>query len=117
MFIEKNATILFQGDSITDCGRDRETGTLGNGYPKYIAGLFNSMYPELNVKFINKGISGNRVADLQERWTEDCINLKPDVLSILIGINDTWRKYDSNDETSAEKYYNGYKDILTRVKL
>lgn len=117
MIIEKNATVLFQGDSITDAGRDREAGTLGNGYPRYIAGLFNSMYPELNVKFVNKGISGNRVVDLQNRWTEDCINIKPDVLSILIGVNDTWRKYDSNDETSAEKYYNGFKDILTRVRL
>ena len=117
MIIQKDAKVLFQGDSITDCGRDREQGTLGNGYANYTAALFNSLYPELNVTFINKGISGNRTADLCQRWTEDCINLKPDVLSILIGINDTWRRYDSNSPTTAEQYYENYKEILTRTKL
>ena len=117
MIIQKDAKVLFQGDSITDCGRDREQGTLGNGYANYTAALFNSLYPELNVTFINNGISGNRTADLCQRWTEDCINLKPDVLSILIGINDTWRRYDSNSPTTAEQYYENYKEILTRTKL
>jgi len=116
MYIKPNATILFQGDSITDVGRSRETDDLGSGYPNYVAALFNSAYPELNVKFINKGISGNRVIDLKNRWTEDCIALAPDVVSILIGVNDTWRRYDSNDETSAEAYYEDYKTILSRVK-
>lgn len=117
MIINKDATVLFQGDSITDCGRDRENDTLGNGYPHFIASLFNSMYPELGVKFINRGISGNRTADLVERWTDDCINLKPDVVSILIGVNDTWRRYDSNDITTADEYYNNFKEVLKRTRL
>ncbi|MDR0406194.1 MAG: SGNH/GDSL hydrolase family protein [Clostridiales bacterium] len=114
--IEKGARVLFQGDSITDCGRDREKDTLGGGYPYFAAALFQSMYPELEATFINRGISGNRTADLVKRWDEDCLALKPDVLSILIGINDTWRGYDSNDPTSADDYYANYKEILTRTR-
>jgi lysophospholipase L1-like esterase len=113
--IKKNATILFQGDSITACGRC-ESNTIGNGYPRYISALFKAQYPELNVKFINRAISGNRANDLVNRWTEDCINIKPDILSILVGINDTWRRYDSNNPTTAEEFYNNYKNLLTRVK-
>lgn len=116
MMISKGATVLFQGDSITDCGRDREKDTLGNGYANFIAAMVSSKYPELGIKFINRGISGNRAKNLCERWQNDCLDLKPDVLSILIGINDTWRKYDNNDPTSAEEYYNNYKGILSKTR-
>ncbi|WP_269542714.1 SGNH/GDSL hydrolase family protein [Cerasicoccus fimbriatus] len=110
-------TILFQGDSITDCGRDRtNVNCYGHGYVRIVASLLASRYPEANLKFINKGISGNRVKDLAARWDEDCIDLKPDWLSILIGVNDCWRAFDQNDPTSAEQYEEGYRGILDRVK-
>ncbi len=115
MKIKKNATILFQGDSVTDCQRS-ENNLLGLGYPRLISALFKAQYPELNVKFLNRGVSGNRSIDLVNRWTEDCIEIRPDVLSILVGINDTWRRYDSNSPTTAEEFYHNYKKLLTRVR-
>ena len=112
-----NQTILFQGDSITDAGRSRDNDSnLGSGYANMIAAWLGAKRPHDNLKFINRGISGNRVIDLKNRWTNDCINLKPDWVSIYIGINDTWRRYDSNDPTSAESYANTYREILQRVK-
>ena len=117
VLIQDNAVVLFQGDSITDCGRVRDNENhLGGGYANMTAAQFSALYPEKNVRFINKGISGNRVKDLQARWQEDCINLKPDWVSILIGINDCWRRYDRNDPTSTEQYETGLRDILQQVK-
>jgi len=114
--IKNNSIVLFQGDSITDAGRSRTNDNdLGHGYPFIIASLFSAKYPEKNVKFINRGISGNRVKDLKARWKEDCLDIKPDWVSILIGINDCWRRYDRNDPTSVEDFENGYRDILTRT--
>lgn len=114
--IGNGATVLFQGDSITDAGRNRESFyDLGRGYALMTAALFSSKYPEKQVKFINRGISGNRVKDLQARWDDDCIALKPDVVSIYIGINDTWRRYDRNDPTPVEQFEAGYRDLLNRT--
>ncbi|MBM7581743.1 lysophospholipase L1-like esterase [Caldicoprobacter guelmensis] len=114
--IEDGAVVLFQGDSITDCGRSRsDDGDLGNGYASMIAAWFNAVYPEKRVRFINRGISGNRVRDLVERWQRDCIDLNPSWVSILIGINDCWRRYDSNDPTPVEVFAAGYRRILTEV--
>ena len=115
--IQKDDVVLFIGDSVTDCGRSREDDTeLGHGYAMMAASWFSAMYPEKNVTFLNRGISGNRVVNLQERWREDCVDLKPDVVSILIGINDCWRRYDQNNPTSAEKYEEGYRDLLNQIK-
>ena len=115
--IEDNAVVLFQGDSITDAGRSRENDeALGSGYPAQTAAWFSAMYPEKNVRFLNRGVGGNRVKDLCARWTADCIALKPDIVSIMIGINDTWRRYDGNDPTSSSDYEKGYREILTRTK-
>ena len=117
MKLKENMTILFQGDSITDAGRSYENdGELGCGYPYLVANLLNVAFPELKLKIFNKGISGNRVVDLTERWQKDCLDIKPDILSILIGVNDTWRRYDSNMITTADDYYNGYRKLLTDVK-
>lgn len=117
MLIKDNSVVLFQGDSITDCGRNRAVSSdLGGGYPSLIAAMFSALYPEMNIKFINRGISGNRVKDLVNRWDEDCIKLNPTVVSILIGINDTWRRYDQNDPTSVEAFEKSYRDILTRTR-
>lgn len=117
VLIKDNSVVLFQGDSVTDCGRKKNIETdLGSGYPMMIASWFTSLYPEKKVKFLNRGISGNRVKDLKARWQEDCLDLKPDWVSILIGINDTWRRYDRNDATSAEKYASDYRFILSSIK-
>ncbi|MFD0868834.1 SGNH/GDSL hydrolase family protein [Paenibacillus residui] len=120
MLISQNEVVLFQGDSITDTSRNRDNpNDLGKGYAMMAAGLFNSMFPEMGITFLNRGISGNRVKDLQGRWQEDCLDLKPTLVSIYIGINNTWRKFDRNDPTSAEDFEAGLRDLLvqTRDKL
>lgn len=115
--IQAGQTVLLQGDSITDAGRSRDhDGELGRGYAGATAAWFGMLHPELRVRFLNRGISGNRVRDLQARWQADCIDLKPDWVSILIGINDTWRRYDRNDPTSTEAYAEGYRDLLERTR-
>ena len=102
--------LLFIGDSVTDCGRREDPEGLGFGYVRVIAGAL----PDAEV--INRGISGNRVPDLAARWQADLLDLAPDVLTILIGINDTWRRYDSNDPTSTEAYETGYRALLETVR-
>jgi lysophospholipase L1-like esterase len=115
--IEDQATVLFQGDSITDAGRGRtDPNALGNGYAMIAAAWFSAKYPEKRVKFLNRGVSGNRAKDLEERWQADCLDLKPTWVSIMIGINDTWRRFDSNDPTSTEAYEKSYRTILTAVR-
>lgn len=115
--LEENFTVLFIGDSITDCGRDRSNPELlGGGYAHMLAGRLGMDYAEFDLRFLNLGISGNRVKDLKARWEEDCIDHKPDILSILIGINDTWRKYDSNDPTPAESYKEDFRFILEEAR-
>ena len=88
----ENARILFQGDSITDGNRGRNEDPnhiLGHGYCFIIAAKFGAQYPERKLTFLNRGISGNKVTDLAARWQKDTLDLKPDVLSIMIGINDS----------------------------
>ena len=115
--LKKNETILFMGDSITDCEREYENiSSMGFGYPIIIASILGAKYPELNLNFINKGISGNRSKDLVERWDEDVIKFNPDILTIFVGINDTWRKYDHDDETTVEEYERNYRIMLDKTK-
>ncbi|MCX7918966.1 MAG: SGNH/GDSL hydrolase family protein [bacterium] len=112
----KDITVLFQGDSITDAGRNRnESDSLGFGYVLFAASWFHASHPEKPVRFLNRGISGNRIKDLQARWKQDCLDLTPDIVSILIGINDTWRRYDQNDPTTAEQFEVKYRDILNQT--
>ena len=115
--IEDEATVLFQGDSITDTGWNRQDpNSLGCGYAMMIGSWFSARYPEKKVTFLNRGISGNRAKDLEARWQTDCLDLKPTWVSIMIGINDTWRRYDSNDPTSTEAYEKSYRNILALAK-
>ena len=117
MLIERNATVLFQGDSITDAGRSRENDAdLGRGYAAMAAAWFSALYPGHQVRFLNRGISGNRAKDLRARWQSDCLDLAPTWVSILIGINDTWRRYDSNDPTSTEAYEASYRAVLEQTR-
>lgn len=108
--------ILFQGDSITDCGRVREGGTdLGGGYPRLVASTLG--FDNVNeYEFINRGISGNRIVDLYARIKSDIINLKPDYMSILIGVNDTWHEIGAQNGVSTEKYEKIFDMLLTEVK-
>ncbi|GHT78998.1 lipase [Spirochaetia bacterium] len=114
---EKTAGILFQGDSVTDCDRIREDGgNLGTGYPEKAARIYDALFPDNGIRFLNRGVSGNRVTDLLERYEEDFAALKPDLVSVLIGINDTWRRYDSNDPTAAADFEEHYFLLLHNLK-
>ena len=102
--MENKKVILFQGDSITDVGRDKEKNShMGHGYPAMVTAALNADVP-YTYECLNRGISGNRVVDLYARIRRDMINLKPDYLSILIGINDVWHEYTAQNGVSAEKY-------------
>ena len=104
-----NSIILFQGDSITDCGRDRvDPDSLGNGYVNLIMETISDRYSQSNLKFINRGISGDKIRDLQLRWDMECIDLKPDMLSILVGVNDTLI-------TPVELFEEEYRMLLKRT--
>jgi len=103
-------TILFQGDSITDCGRDRDdVNSLGSGYVSRIKAQYYAKNPHCNTTFLNKGIGGNKTGDLFNRWDEDCINLKPDLLTVFVGINDTSRS-DADENSDFVKFYTGFLD-------
>ncbi len=117
MTLRDGDLILFQGDSITDAGRDRnDPAGLGTGYPAVVAARLAAERPTCDVRVLNRGISGNRARDLEARWEEDCIRLRPTVVSLLIGINDTWRRFDSNDPTTADEYERSYRHILERTR-
>ena len=109
--------ILFQGDSITDAGRERRNfHDMGNGYPKYASQLIRAAHPETDFEFINLGISGNRTGQLFDRLYPDAIELRPDVISILIGINDIWHRYTGNITTTDAQISANYRAILERIK-
>ncbi len=114
-------TVLFQGDSITDARRDREapdgdSSRFGYGYVALVAGklLARNIGKEFNC--INRGISGNRVVDLYARWKIDALNLKPDLLSILVGVNDTWHEFSRQNGVEVERYEKIYRMLLEWTK-
>lgn len=119
-----HSKVLFQGDSITDWGRIGglltdmipNGGELGQGYVSRVVQVYRLLFPQNEVTFINRGISGNRVIDLLSRYEEDFEQIEPDYLSVMIGINDTWRRYDSGDPTSAEEFETNYRLLLERFK-
>lgn len=114
--------ILFQGDSITDCGRDRDSkdantaGALGNGYPLFAAAASLAARPERQLKFFNRGISGNKVPDLMQRWRGDALDIQPDILSILIGVNDFWHKLDHGYSGTVADYEEQYLTLLDQTR-
>jgi lysophospholipase L1-like esterase len=106
----KNSSILFQGDSITDGNRGRSLDPnhiLGHGYAFIIAAKYGAAFPALNLTFLNRGVSGNTVADLAKRWQSDALDLKPDILSILIGVNDNSR------DVPLDQFEEVYDKLLT----
>ena len=110
--------VLFQGDSITDWGRDyRNYHNMGNGYAKYAAEMVKAAHPDVDFEFINFGIGGNRTDQLFDRFYNDAIIFQPDVISILVGINDILHKYEKeNITTTREQTAANYRAILERVK-
>ncbi len=120
--IKSGATILFQGDSITDAGRKRDVvkpnsdAGLGRGYAWLAAAQLLLDRPEAKLKILNRGNSGNKVYQLAERWQADCIDLKPDVLSILIGVNDFAHMLNGTFKTTPEKYESEYRALIKQTK-
>lgn len=109
--------ILFQGDSITDAGRNREDyHNLGYGYPFYAAENIKKDFPDTEFEFIDLGISGNQTKDLLVRLESDFIDIQPDIISILIGINDVWHHAEDRSWIPDEVFESNYRKILTAIK-
>lgn len=121
--LSQGATVLFQGDSITDAGRKREITEpniregLGYGYAFLASAHLRIEGPLLGLKCLNRGISGHKVPQLAARWQADCLDLKPDVLSILIGVNDIWHTLsDAGYKGTVETYRTDYDSLLQRTR-
>ena len=114
--------VLFQGDSITDAGRNRQSkepndiGGLGRGYAMLIASRLLADNADRGLKIYNRGISGNKVPDLDRRWQQDCLDLRPQLLSVLIGVNDIWHKLNGAYEGTVEDYEQQLLALLTRTR-
>ena len=110
--------ILFQGDSVTDAGRDRsDPHDMGNGYPRYASAMIQDSFPDTEFEFIDLGISGNRTEHLVERLEADFIEVRPDIVSIMIGVNDVWHHYAFECiETTDEQFEKNYRAVLDAIK-
>ncbi len=120
MIFEKNSKLIFIGDSITDCRRKQPVGeggaeALGFGYASFAAALINCTYPENNYRIVNMGVDGNRVIELKERWKRDVLDLQPDYLSIMIGVNDIWRQFHHPQMKELHVYIDEYKRTLEEL--
>jgi len=122
MQLNDQDTLLFIGDSITDCGRARplgERGGLGDGYVNLANSLLATCHPDTRVRVLNTGISGNRVIDLEARWRDDVLARQPDWLSIMIGINDVWRQFDNVTDTNVvdiTRFEKVYRQLLSTTR-
>ena len=118
MKIQPNSKLLMIGDSITDCGRARpiaeatQWDALGNGYVSVVNACLTATMPQARIRVVNMGTSGNTVSDLAARWTSDVLDLKPDWLSIMIGINDVWRQFDTRLQTETHITVDEYAQTL-----
>lgn len=110
--------IVFIGDSITESGKFEDREQLGNGYVRLIHDYLRTTFPAGDLEIVNKGISGNRVHDLAARWQTDVIDMKPDVLSISIGINDVWRQlnHSTMEQIYPDEFLKIYDDLLKYVR-
>ena len=108
-------TILFQGDSVTDAGRDKEyPDDLGKGYPNLVAARLGLDRPG-EYRFVNRGVNGNRIVDIYARIKRDILNVHPDFLSILVGVNDAWHEFDCADGVDCEKFRKIYRMLLEEI--
>ena len=114
--------VLFQGDSITDAGRDRQVNEpnlargLGSGYPLLITAAALAARPDRALRFYNRGVSGDKVPDLASRWATDTLALQPDVLSILVGVNDFWHKLSKGYSGTVQQYEDQYVALLDETR-
>jgi len=102
--------IVFIGDSITDAGRRDDPDHLGHGYVRLVSEALAARGDTRPI--VNTGISGNRAVDLQARWESDALAHDPELLSVYVGVNDTWRRYDNGDPTSTESFEQTYRSLL-----
>lgn len=125
MLLENGDRIVFAGDSVTDMGSANPVGeglfeSLGNGYVREIENLLTAWYPELNIRVTNSGISGNTSRDLAARFDRDVVDLKPDWVSICIGINDVWRQFDvpaiSEAAVMPQEYESNMEEMILKIK-
>nr|VFJ60893.1 MAG: Lysophospholipase L1 [Candidatus Kentron sp. DK] len=122
MKLKNGQSILFTGDSITDCERAYPVGAdtgLGEGYVAFVDSLLAARYPERYIRVFNTGINGNTIIDLGERWHRDVLRLAPDWLSVMIGINDVWRQFDSfydPNPLTIDKYQDAYRRLLSEIR-
>lgn len=120
--LNKGDVILFQGDSITDAGREKtkqlanSAGSFGSGYAFLSASSILNEFASKELLIYNRGISGNKVFQLADRWQKDCFELKPGLLSILIGVNDFWHTLDGKYDGTVVKYENDFRQLLTLTK-
>lgn len=120
--IEQEGVIVFQGDSITDAGRSKDDQranvphSLGSGYVGLVAAQLLGENPAGELEIHNRGISGHKVFQLAERWQEDAIELEPDILSILIGVNDFWHTLSHDYDGTVEIYERDYRVLLDRTR-
>jgi lysophospholipase L1-like esterase len=120
--ISKDDVILFQGDSITDSGRKKDktnanqASALGSGYAMIAASALLYEYADKNLKIYNKGVSGNKVYQLADRWDNDTLNLKPNVLSILVGVNDFWHTLVNGYKGTIKTYSDDFRALIDRTK-
>ncbi|MFC2947757.1 SGNH/GDSL hydrolase family protein [Virgibacillus sediminis] len=110
--------VVFIGDSITDAGRRTDPDQIGTGYVQLVHDYLLTSYPDKDWEILNRGVGGDRIIDLRERWQEDVLDLKPDVLSISIGINDVWRQLDEPniEHVTPEQFEQIYGELLGKVK-
>ena len=123
-------TILFQGDSITDCGRKRNDSSnifvklyhavkkstpMGNGYPALVADALTKSNPD-EYRFVNRGVGGDRIPDVYARIVKDIIKVKPDYMSLLVGVNDVWHGFDWNNGTGTKRFEKVYNIFLEEIK-
>lgn len=124
MRFEENDTLVIIGDSVTDCGRTYDAepggwGAYGDGYAMFVDSFLSGIYPELKMLVVNKGINGNTVADLSNRWDKDVLSFNPDWVSVMVGVNDVWRQFDGVFKhvpvESPEEYENLYRGIIEKT--
>jgi lysophospholipase L1-like esterase len=119
--LERNDTMVFIGDSITAAERHRQAySPLGFGYVHFVGNFLLARHPALNLRIVNTGISGDTVIDLKRRWQKDCLDQRPNVLSILVGINDVWQRTMepdlAQDATGPEEFELTYEQLLAQAR-
>jgi len=125
MRIESKSKLVMIGDSVTDCQRSKPVGeglfdALGKGYVSMVDAMIHASHPEYEIRIVNMGLSGNNVRDLKTRWQNDVLNQEPDWVSVMIGVNDVWRQFDTPLQTQwqvpLDEYEKTLADLVKQTK-